>query len=51
MMDSHGVTLASVWGPVLPTFHPAYVLRRPAEYPMLVEDLKHARRVAYGPGV
>ena len=51
MMDSHGVTLATDWGPVLPTFHPARVLRRPAEYPLLVEDLKHARRLTYGPGV
>jgi uracil-DNA glycosylase family 4 len=51
MMESHGVTLATVWGPVLPTFHPARVLRRPAEYPLLVEDLKHARRLTYGPGV
>jgi uracil-DNA glycosylase len=51
MMDFHGVTLASVWGPVMPTLHPARVLRRPAEYPLLVEDLKHARRLTYGPGV
>jgi len=51
MMDSHGVELATVWGPVLPTLHPARVLRRPAEYPLLVADLKHARRIAYGPGV
>jgi uracil-DNA glycosylase family 4 len=51
MLDSHGVTLASVWGPVMPTLHPARVLRRPAEYPLLVEDLKHARRLTYGPGV
>jgi DNA polymerase len=51
MMDSHGVALATVWGPVLPTLHPARVLRRPAEYPFLVEDLKHARRLTYGPGV
>ena len=45
MMESHGVTLATVWGPVLPTLHPARVLRRPAEYPMLVADLAHARRL------
>ena len=51
MMDSHGVELATVWGPVVPTFHPARVLRRPAEYSLLVEDLKHARRLAYGSGV
>jgi uracil-DNA glycosylase family 4 len=51
MLESHGATLATVWGPVLPTLHPARVLRRPAERPMLVEDLKHARRIAHGPGV
>jgi uracil-DNA glycosylase family 4 len=51
MSDFHGVTLASVWGPVVPTFHPARVLRRPAQYPLLVEDLRHARRLTYGPGV
>jgi DNA polymerase len=51
MIKEHGDLLPSIWAPVVPTFHPARVLRRPAEYPMLVEDLKHARRVAYGPGV
>jgi DNA polymerase len=51
MLKEHGELLPSIWAPVAPTFHPARVLRRPAEYPMLVEDLKHARRVAYGPGV
>ena len=45
MMDSHGVELATVWGPVVPTLHPARVLRRPTERPMLVADLKHARRL------
>ena len=51
MLKEHGELLASVWAPVVPTLHPARVLRRPAEYPMLVADLKHARRVTYGPGV
>lgn len=51
MLKEHGGLLSSIWAPVVPTLHPARVLRRPAEYPMLVEDLKHARRVAYGPGV
>ena len=50
MMNAHGAELATVWGPVVPTLHPARVLRRPAERPMLVEDLKHARRLAFGPG-
>jgi len=47
-----GTKLPSDWGSVLPTLHPAYVLRRGLEgleYQMLVEDLKHARRRAFGP--
>jgi uracil-DNA glycosylase family 4 len=51
VLKEHGELLRSIWAPVVPTLHPARVLRRPAEYPMLVADLKHARRVAYGPGV
>ena len=47
-----GTHLASDWGLVVPTLHPAYVLRRGLagpEYQMLVADLKHARRRAFGP--
>jgi uracil-DNA glycosylase len=51
MLESHGAPLATVWGPVLPTLHPARVLRRPAERPVLVEDLKHARHIAFGSAV
>ena len=51
MLEGHGEVLSSIWAPVVPTLHPAFVLRRPALFPMLVDDLKHARRVAYGPGV
>ena len=51
MLKEHGELLSSPWAPVVPTLHPARVLRRATEYPMLVEDLKHARRVAYGPEV
>jgi uracil-DNA glycosylase len=51
MLKEHGELLPSIWAPVVPTFHPARVLRRPAEYPMLVVDLKHARRVTFGPEV
>ena len=51
MLQRHGEELSGIWAPVIPTLHPARVLRRPAEYPVLVEDLKHARRIAYGPGV
>ena len=49
-----GTELPSDWGIVVPTLHPAYVLRRGLdgpEYEMLVADLKHARRLAFGPGV
>jgi DNA polymerase len=51
VLKEHGELIPSVWAPAVPTLHPARVLRRPAEYPMLLADLKHARRVAYGPGV
>lgn len=48
-----GRELPSAWGPVVPTLHPAYVLRRGRggpEHRRLVEDLKHARRLASGAG-
>ena len=44
-----GTQLPSIWGLVVPTLHPAYVLRRGRdgpEYQRLVEDLKQARRLA-----
>ncbi len=44
-----GTEIQTDWGPVVPTLHPAYVLRgglNSAEKERLVEDLKHARRVA-----
>jgi uracil-DNA glycosylase family 4 len=49
-----GTELPSEWGRVVPTLHPAYVLRRGLngpEYQMLVADPKHARRITDGPGV
>ena len=49
MMKEHGTKRPSIWGPVVPTLHPAYVLRRGLdgpEYQILVADLKHARRLA-----
>ena len=49
MMKEHGTELPSIWGLVVPTLHPAYVLRRGLdglESEMLVADLKHARRLA-----
>lgn len=45
-------TLPSPWGPVVPTLHPAYVLRRGLagrERERLVEDLRRARRLALVP--
>jgi DNA polymerase len=51
ILKEHGELLSSIWAPVVPTLHPAFVLRRPAEFATLVEDLKHARRLTYGPGV
>ena len=39
----------SPWGPVMPTLHPAYVLRRGVhglQYRILVDDLAKARRLA-----
>jgi hypothetical protein len=41
--------LPSDWGKVVPTFHPAYVLRRGLNGPemrRLVADLEHARSLA-----
>jgi len=53
MRKSPGTVLPSIWGPVVPTVHPAFVRRRGEdglEYQMLVADFKHARRLAFGPG-
>jgi DNA polymerase len=49
MMEAHGTELPSIWGPIVPTFHPAFVLRRGLDGPgrrSLVADLEHARRLA-----
>ena len=52
--NEHGSVLASNWGRVVVTLHPAIVLHRPAERPklvaILVEDLRHARHLAFGSG-
>ena len=45
MMNRHGIELATGWGPAVPTLHPARVLRRPAERPLLVADLVHVRQL------
>jgi len=41
-----GPPFLSRWGLVVPTLHPARVLRRPSERPLLVEDLRSARDIA-----
>ena len=44
-----GAVLPSQWGTVVPTLHPAFVLRFPTRwYAVLVEDLKNALRLAFG---
>jgi DNA polymerase len=48
VMKGRGQVLPSQWGPVVPTLHPARVLRRPDEAPMLVADLARARDLAVG---
>jgi DNA polymerase len=45
-----GVVLPSEWGTVVPTLHPAFVLRFPTRwYSVFVEDLTYARRLVFGP--
>jgi DNA polymerase len=47
-----GTTVSSRFGPVVPTLHPAYVLRRGLDGPerrRLVEDLRYARDLALRP--
>jgi uracil-DNA glycosylase len=49
MLEVRGRPLSSPWGPVLPTVHPARVLRRPEERPLLVGDLRTTAAVAREP--
>jgi DNA polymerase len=37
--DVRGKVLGSKWGTLVPTWHPARILRRPAERPQLLDDL------------
>jgi DNA polymerase len=46
MEARRGPPFLSRWGLVVPTLHPARVLRRPKERPLLVEDLRRARDIA-----
>jgi uracil-DNA glycosylase family 4 len=46
MMENHGKVLESRWAPVVPALHPARVLRRRSERPLLVADLELARELA-----
>jgi uracil-DNA glycosylase len=46
MRDVRGRRVETKWGPVVPTFHPARVMRVRSERPLLVEDLALAGRIA-----
>jgi DNA polymerase len=46
MRDVRGQLVHSPWGPVLPTLHPARILRVRSERPAFVADLKLARDLA-----
>lgn len=46
VMDRHGTPIASALGLIVPTLHPARVLRRPSEGPILVADLRLAQGLA-----
>jgi uracil-DNA glycosylase family 4 len=53
MEEPPGTELPSEWGPVVPTLHPAYVLRHRVGGPeseRLVADLKYARGMAVKAG-
>jgi hypothetical protein len=54
MRDICGQQIDSRWGPLIATIHPASVLHQPRERPtnveMLVEHLRWARHLAFGPG-
>jgi len=46
VLADRGKPLIGSWGTLVPTLHPARVLRRPSERQLLVEDLMHASRIA-----
>ena len=46
MRDVRGQRVETKWGPVVPTFHPARVMRVRSEQPLLVADLALADRIA-----
>jgi uracil-DNA glycosylase family 4 len=50
VLAGRGHPLVSPWGPIVPTLHPARVLRRPHERPWLDEDLRTAAGLAGGAG-
>ena len=50
VLRDRGRPLTGPWGTLMPTLHPARVLRRPSERHLLVEDLMHAGRIAAGVG-
>ncbi|MBI3751479.1 MAG: hypothetical protein HY263_07470 [Chloroflexi bacterium] len=46
VLADRGTPLIGPWGTLVPTLHPARVLRHPAECRLLVEDLMLANRIA-----
>lgn len=46
MLEVRGKRVESAWGPVLPTLHPARVLRMHAERDLLAHDLRAAFEIA-----
>jgi DNA polymerase len=48
VMRDHGQVIPSAWGAIIPTLHPARVLRVRSERPLLVADLTAARHLAEG---
>jgi DNA polymerase len=49
ILSVRGSIIATEWGPMVATIHPARVLRRPAEHELLLADLRLAHRLAAGP--
>jgi DNA polymerase-1 len=46
--NERGKVIDTEFGSALPTFHPAYILRNPGEFPRLLADFKYAGTLATG---
>jgi len=46
--SSRGKVIDTEFGPALPTFHPAYILRNPGEFPRLLADFQYAGTLSTG---